>query len=98
MSRKLGTMAETKTTPTNINGNIYLPFEDKIAQLDWQVDELKRSSEKGPSYSAKIRRLQRNQTAELKKIYSSLSLISRTFHGESAYVHVIPIYIENMVV
>lgn len=56
------------------NGNDYLPFEDKIADFDRQMAELQRlSSFKGIDYSAEIRRLQREQVSEFKRIYSGLS-------------------------
>ncbi|MHC4155787.1 MAG: acetyl-CoA carboxylase carboxyltransferase subunit alpha [Planctomycetota bacterium] len=55
------------------NGD-YLQFEDRIADLDRQMDELRRlSSIKGIDYSEEIRRLQREQVAELKRIYSNLT-------------------------
>ena len=61
-------------TTVNSNGSQYLPFEDKIAQLDHRIAELKRSlAEPNTNHSAEIRRLQRTQTAELKKVYSNLS-------------------------
>ena len=60
-------------TPNN-NGNYYCDFEQEIAQLDQQMDELRRlSSAKGIDYSAEVRRLQRRQVAELKRIYSNLT-------------------------
>jgi acetyl-CoA carboxylase carboxyl transferase subunit alpha len=55
------------------NGD-YLEFEQKVADLDRQMDELRRlSSVKGIDYSAEIRRLQKEQVAELRRIYSNLS-------------------------
>jgi acetyl-CoA carboxylase carboxyl transferase subunit alpha len=55
------------------NGD-YLQFEDRIADLDRQMDELRRlSSIKGIDYSAEIRRLQQDQVTELKRIYSNLT-------------------------
>jgi acetyl-CoA carboxylase carboxyl transferase subunit alpha len=55
------------------NGD-YLDFEEKVADLDSQMDELRRlSSIKGIDYSPEIRRLQRRQVAELKRIYSNLT-------------------------
>lgn len=55
------------------NGD-YLEFEDRVADLDRQTDELRTlSSVKGIDYSAEIRQLQRQQIAELKTIYSSLT-------------------------
>ncbi|MBE0537920.1 MAG: acetyl-CoA carboxylase carboxyltransferase subunit alpha [Phycisphaerae bacterium] len=56
------------------NGLQYLPFEDKIAQMDRQIEDLKRSAAKeGIDTSAEIRCLQREETSELKKLYSSLN-------------------------
>jgi acetyl-CoA carboxylase carboxyl transferase subunit alpha len=55
------------------NGD-HLDFEEKVAALSRQMDELRKlSSVKGIDYSAEIRRLQREQVAELKRIYSSLT-------------------------
>jgi len=52
----------------------YLDFEEKVADLDRQMNELNRlSSIKGIDYSAEIRQLQREQVAELKRIYSTLT-------------------------
>jgi len=52
----------------------HLEFEGKIADLDSQTNELRRlSSIKGIDYSAEIRRLQRQQVTELKRIYSNLT-------------------------
>jgi len=63
---------------TNNNNNIsngdHLNFEEKVAELDSQMSELKKlSSVKGIDYSSEIRQLQRQQVAELKQIYSNLS-------------------------
>jgi len=58
----------------NNNNGYYLDFEDSIAELDRQMDELRRlSSVKGIDYSAEIRRLQQEQVAELKRTYSNLT-------------------------
>lgn len=58
----------------NIGSGNYLGFEDKVAEFDRQTDELRRlSSAKGIDYSAEIRRLQQQQVAELKQIYSNLT-------------------------
>jgi acetyl-CoA carboxylase carboxyl transferase subunit alpha len=55
------------------NGD-YLEFEDKVADLDRQMAELRRlSSVKGIDYSAEIRCLQQKQVAELKRVYSNLT-------------------------
>lgn len=52
----------------------YLPFEEKIADLDNQINELRKiSSVKGIDYSVEIYRLQQKLVAELKKIYSKLT-------------------------
>jgi len=52
----------------------YLQFEEKVVRLDLQIKELRKlSSAKGIDYSAEIRALQREQTAELKRIYSNLT-------------------------
>jgi len=57
-----------------IAGNDYLDFEEKIADLDSQINELVRlTSVKGIDYSAEIRALQKQQVAELERIYSNLS-------------------------
>ena len=57
---------------TNNNGTQYLPFEDKIAELDRNIEKL-RGQENGSDHSKQIRSLQKLQTSELKKIYSKLS-------------------------
>ncbi len=58
----------------NIGSGNYLGFEDKVAEFDRQADELRRlSSAKGIDYSAEIRRLQQQQVAELKQLYSNLT-------------------------
>jgi len=52
----------------------YLEFEGKVADLDRQINELKKlGSIKGIDYSAEIRRLQQQVVAELKRIYSNLT-------------------------
>lgn len=52
----------------------YLAFETPIVEIDSQISELtKLSSVKGIDYSAEIRKLQQQQVAEFKKIYSNLS-------------------------
>jgi len=58
----------------NISAADHLNFEEKVADLDRQMNELRKlSSVKGIDYSAEIRRLQREQVAELKRIYSNLT-------------------------
>ncbi len=74
-------MAERDTTIAKMpnNKNIlsnggHLEFEEKVADLDSQMNELRKlSSIKGIDYSAEIRRLQRKQVTELKRIYSNLT-------------------------
>jgi len=52
----------------------YLPFEEKITEIDDQIEELVKSeATKGIDYSAEIRRLQQEEVAELKRIYSNLT-------------------------
>ncbi|MHC4116471.1 MAG: acetyl-CoA carboxylase carboxyltransferase subunit alpha [Planctomycetota bacterium] len=56
-----------------INGD-HLDFEEKVADLDRQMEELRKlSSVKGIDYSSEIRRLQQQQVAELKRVYSNLT-------------------------
>jgi len=58
----------------NISNGDHLEFEEKVADLERQMNELRRlSSIKGIDYSAEIRRLQRQQVAELKRTYSNLT-------------------------
>ena len=55
------------------NGD-HLDFEEKVADLDSQMNELRKlSSIKGIDYSAEIRRLRKQQVVELKRIYSKLT-------------------------
>jgi acetyl-CoA carboxylase carboxyl transferase subunit alpha len=52
----------------------YLDFEEKVADFDRQMNELRKlSSVKGIDYSDEIRCLQQKQVAELKRIYSNLT-------------------------
>ena len=64
--------------PNNNNNKLsagdHLDFEEKVADLDRQINELRKlSSIKGIDYSAEIRKLQKEQVAELKRIYSNLT-------------------------
>ena len=64
----------TTDTEVKLNGNQYLPFEEKIAELDCQIEHLRRNAaQNGSDHSAEIRRLQHLQTSELKRIYSRLT-------------------------
>jgi acetyl-CoA carboxylase carboxyl transferase subunit alpha len=52
----------------------YLEFESGVADFDRQGEELRRlSSIKGIDYSAEIRQLQKEQVAELERVYSNLT-------------------------
>lgn len=52
----------------------HLDFEQRVADLDRQMNELRKlNSIKGIDYSTEIRRLQREQVAELKRVYSNLT-------------------------
>lgn len=55
------------------NGS-YLDFEEKVADFDRQMDELRRlTSVKGIDYSSEIRQLQQQQVLELRRVYSNLT-------------------------
>ena len=61
-------------TNSNLGNGDHLDFEEKVAALDSQMNELRRlSSVKGIDYSTEIRRLRREQVAELKRTYASLT-------------------------
>ncbi len=67
-------MATAKKNDNAIGDGDYLDFEQKVAEIDRQINELRRlSSIKGIGYSAEIRQLQKEQVAELGRIYSNLS-------------------------
>jgi len=52
----------------------YLDFEQKIADLEQQVEELRKlGMKKGIDYSVEIRRLEKDRIAELRRTYSSLT-------------------------
>jgi acetyl-CoA carboxylase carboxyl transferase subunit alpha len=56
------------------NSGNYLEFEEAVADLDRQMNELRKlTASKGIDYSAEIRQLQRQQVTELKRIYSNLT-------------------------
>jgi len=58
----------------NIRIGDNLDFEEKVADLDRQMNELRKlSSIKGIDYSAEIRRLRQEQVTELKRIYANLT-------------------------
>lgn len=58
----------------NLSVNQYLPFEEKVAEFDRQIAELKASSLRdGFENASQIRRIQRLRTIELKQVYSNLT-------------------------
>jgi acetyl-CoA carboxylase carboxyl transferase subunit alpha len=58
----------------NLSNSDHLDFEEKVAHLDSQMSELRKLiSAKGIDYSSEIRKLQQQQVAELKRIYSNLT-------------------------
>jgi acetyl-CoA carboxylase carboxyl transferase subunit alpha len=58
----------------SLSNSEHLDFEEKVAHLDSQMNELRKlSSSKGIDYSSEIRKLQQQQVAELKRIYSNLT-------------------------
>ena len=60
--------------PGRLPGADYLNFEQQIAEFDAQIAELEAVSKaKGIDYSAEIQKLQQQQVAELKQLYSNLS-------------------------
>jgi acetyl-CoA carboxylase carboxyl transferase subunit alpha len=68
-------MAKTKSDITEKSTSAdYLDFEQKAADFDQQINELRRlSSQKGIDYSAEIRQLQASQVAELRQVYANLT-------------------------
>jgi len=62
------------TEGNRLNNGGYLDFEQKIAHLELQIDELRAiSARKGIDYSAEIRRIEKDRITELKRIYSDLT-------------------------
>ena len=62
------------TEGNRLNNGGYLDFEQKVAHLELQIDELRAiSARKGIDYSTEIRRIEKDRIAELKRIYSSLT-------------------------
>lgn len=55
-------------------GGGYLDFEQKVAEVEQQVEELRKlGMKKGIDYSTEIRRLEKDRITELKRIYGSLT-------------------------
>ncbi len=62
------------TDGNRLNNGGYLDFEQKVAHLELQIDELRAiSARKGIDYSTEIRRIEKDRIAELKRTYSSLT-------------------------
>lgn len=56
------------------NNGGYLDFEQKVADFERQIDELRKlSAKKGIDYSIEIRRIEKERIVELKRTYSNLS-------------------------
>jgi acetyl-CoA carboxylase carboxyl transferase subunit alpha len=73
MAKQETTVAKPPEKIALSNGD-HLDFEEKVADLDRQMNELRKlSSIKGIDYSAEIRQLQRQQVGELKRIYANLT-------------------------
>jgi len=52
----------------------YLDFEQRVVELEQQVEELRKlSAKKGIDYSVEIRRIEKERIAELKRVYSNLT-------------------------
>jgi len=67
MAKRDNTIAKIAEN-SSVNNGDHLAFEDKVADLDRQMDELRRlSSIQGIDYSSEIRQLQQKQVAELKR-------------------------------
>jgi acetyl-CoA carboxylase carboxyl transferase subunit alpha len=61
-------------TDSRIPNGEYLDFEDRVTDLDKQIDELRRlSSVKGIDYSVEIRQLEKERISELKQTYETLT-------------------------
>ncbi len=52
----------------------YLDFEQKVVELEQQVEELRKlGTRKGIDYSVEIRRIEKDRITELKRVYSNLT-------------------------
>jgi len=73
MAKRDNIIANMPNNSSLSNGG-HLDFEEKVADLDRQMNELRKlSSVKGIDYSSEIRQLQRQQVLELKRVYSNLT-------------------------
>jgi acetyl-CoA carboxylase carboxyl transferase subunit alpha len=58
----------------NRAGSGYLDFEQKVAELEQQIEELRKlATTKGIDYSVEVRRLEKDRIAELKRLYANLT-------------------------
>jgi acetyl-CoA carboxylase carboxyl transferase subunit alpha len=74
MTKRDAKIAKMPDKNSSLTNSDHLDFEDKVAHLDCQMNELRKlSSTKGIDYSSEIRKLQQQQVAELKIIYSNLT-------------------------
>ena len=82
----------------NLKDGDYLDFEEKVADLDRQMNELRKlSSIKGIDYSAEIRLLRQEQVAELKRIYSNLTAWQTVQVARHPKRPLLPDYLDLMV-
>lgn len=52
----------------------YLDFEQRVVELEQQVEELRKlGTKKGIDYSVEVRRIEKERIAELKRVYSNLT-------------------------
>jgi acetyl-CoA carboxylase carboxyl transferase subunit alpha len=57
-----------------LNNERHLDFEQKVADLERQMDELRQlSAKKGIDYSVEIRQIEKDRITELKRLYSNLT-------------------------
>jgi len=76
----------------------YLNFEKKITDLDNQIAELRKISfKKGIDYSAEIRKIQGEQVAKLKQIYSNLTAWQTVQVARHPERPILPDYLSLMV-
>ena len=95
---ELKQMARLKKNNGQIGDGDYLDFEEKVADFDRQINELRKlSSQKGIDYSAEIRRLQVQQVAELKRVYSNLTAWQTVKVARHPKRPLLPDYISAMV-
>ncbi|MHC4292964.1 MAG: acetyl-CoA carboxylase carboxyltransferase subunit alpha [Planctomycetota bacterium] len=67
-------MAKTSVNGKTIGNGDYLDFEEKVVELDRQIEKLGHSGQsKGLDNYSEIRRLQKAQVEELKRCYSNLT-------------------------